>query len=80
MVPFDKRSPMITSGIRIGTPALTTRGMGSIEMKKIANWIEQIISNPEDEKLITFVRENVKNLCDEFPLYETNNEMHELST
>ena len=80
MVPFDKRSPMITSGIRIGTPALTTRGMGSIEMKKIADWIEQIINNPDDEKLIISVRENVKNLCDEFPLYEAENEMHELST
>ena len=80
MVPFDKKSPMITSGIRIGTPALTTRGMGLNEMKKIADWIEQIINNPENDKLIISIRQDVKNLCDKFPLYEAENEMYKLST
>lgn len=80
MVPFDKKSPMITSGIRIGTPALTTRGMGLNEMKKIADWIEQIINNPDNDKVIISIRQDVKNLCDKFPLYEAENEMYKLST
>jgi len=80
MVPFDKKSPMITSGIRIGTPALTTRGMGLNEMKKIADWIEQIINNHDNDKLIISIRQDVKNLCDKFPLYEAENEMYKLST
>ncbi|MBC8197347.1 MAG: serine hydroxymethyltransferase [Candidatus Marinimicrobia bacterium] len=80
MVPFDKKSPMITSGIRIGTPALTTRGMGLNEMKKIADWIEQIINNHDNDKLIISIRQDVKNLCDKFPLYEAEDEMYKLST
>jgi glycine hydroxymethyltransferase len=80
MVPFDKKNPMVTSGIRIGTPALTTRGMGLNEMNKIADWIEQIINNSDNDKLIISIRKDVKNLCDKFPLYEAENEMYKLST
>ena len=79
MVPFDKKSPMITSGVRIGTPALTTRGMGENEMVQIANWISELINSPESNELIENVRNNVVNLCKEFPLYEDKHEMHELS-
>ena len=79
MVPFDKKSPMITSGVRIGTPALTTRGMGENEMIKIANWISQLIDNPDSTSLIELIQKDVVILCKEFPLYEDKNEMHELS-
>ena len=69
MVPFDKRSPMITSGIRIGTPSLTTRGMGSDEMKKIGKLIDKIIRNINDEKIINSVKNDVINMCKQYPIY-----------
>lgn len=68
-VPNEKRSPFVTSGIRIGTPALTTRGMGPAEMKKIAQWISQVVKNTKDEAVITKVRSQVKELCQQFPMY-----------
>ncbi len=68
-VPNEKRSPFVTSGIRIGTPALTTRGMGPAEMKKIALWISQVVKNTKDEAVITNVRAQVKELCQKFPMY-----------
>ena len=74
MVPFDKRSPFITSGIRVGTPALTTRGMGTEEMVKIVNLIDQVINNIDNEDIFNNVNEKVKDLCESFPLY---NELHE---
>ena len=69
MVPFDKKSPFITSGIRIGSPAITTRGMGEDEMAQIINYIDKIISNIEDESIIEKVKTEVKTLCSSFPLY-----------
>lgn len=69
MVPFDQRSPMVTSGIRIGTPALTTRGMGNDAMKIIAGLIDRVIKNIDDDDIIKHVNEKVIELCDEFPLY-----------
>jgi glycine hydroxymethyltransferase len=68
-VPNEKRSPFVTSGIRIGTPALTTRGMGPAEMKKVALWISQVVKNTKDEAVITKVRAQVKELCQQFPMY-----------
>ncbi len=68
-VPNEKRSPFVTSGIRIGTPALTTRGMGTSEMKKIAQWISQVVKNTKDEAVIKNVRAQVKELCQQFPMY-----------
>jgi len=70
MVPFDKKSPFVTSGIRIGTPAITTRGMQVNEIKIIADLIDRVLSDPEDQTVIDKVRNEVENLCDEFPLYE----------
>lgn len=67
-VPNEKRSPFVTSGIRIGTPALTTRGMKSAEMKKIAGWISTILNNIDDETVKIKVRDQVKELCKQFPL------------
>ena len=77
MVPFDEKSPMVTSGIRIGTPALTTRGFKENEMRYIATLINDIISNIDDSKLIEITREKVNELCSNFPVYEESivNEM-----
>ena len=69
MVPFDERSPFVTSGIRIGTPAATTRGMKENEMKKIAEYINRVVSRIDDQKSLENVKSDVKNLCSEFPLY-----------
>ena len=74
MVPFDTRSPFITSGIRVGTPALTTRGMGPNEMVQIVNLIDKILTNIDDEDISKKVNAKVKELCESFPLY---NELHE---
>ena len=74
MVPFDTRSPFITSGIRVGTPALTTRGMGPNEMVQIVNLIDRIVTNIDDEDISKKVNAKVKELCESFPLY---NELHE---
>lgn len=69
MVPFDKRSPFVTSGIRIGTPAVTTRGMKEAEMETIARLIDKAISNFENEETLSSIKAEVKNLCSGFPLY-----------
>jgi glycine hydroxymethyltransferase len=69
-VPFETRSPFVTSGIRIGTPALTTRGMGLAEMEQIGAWIDEVLRAPEDEAVAARVREEVRALCRAFPLYE----------
>ncbi|MFV8259019.1 serine hydroxymethyltransferase [Bdellovibrio bacteriovorus] len=68
-VPNEKRSPFVTSGVRIGTPALTTRGMGPSEMKQIAKWIGQVLNNAEDAAVKNRVHEEVKELCKQFPIY-----------
>jgi len=69
-VPFDERSPFVTSGIRMGTPAVTTRGMKEREMVKIGELIIEILQNPNDEAIKNNVQKEVKFLCDNFPLYE----------
>lgn len=69
-VPNEKRSPFVTSGIRIGTPALTTRGMKEAEMKTIGAWISQVLNQPEDQTVIDQVRRHVRELCQAFPIYK----------
>jgi len=69
MVPYDERSPMITSGIRLGTPAMTTRGMDQSEMRQIAILIDKVINHINDEKVLSSVRTEVSLLCSDFPLY-----------
>lgn len=68
MIPDDPRGPMDPSGIRIGTPALTTRGMKEDEVRKIANWINAAIENYKDEKVLDIIRKEVIKLCKKFPL------------
>jgi glycine hydroxymethyltransferase len=69
MVPFDTKSPMVTSGIRIGTPAMTTRGMKEPEMRRIADMIHQVLKDMENEKNLQSVKQQVRELCNAFPLY-----------
>lgn len=73
MVPFDKRSPFVTSGIRIGTPALTTRGMKEKEMNIIADIINRAINNFENEKVLSDLKNEVKQLTSGFPLFAEMN-------
>ena len=68
-VPNDPKSPFVTSGIRIGTPAVTRRGFKEKEVSQIADWITQIIKNLEDQNLIANIKEEVKTLCSNFPVY-----------
>jgi glycine hydroxymethyltransferase len=69
MVPFDTQSPFVTSGIRIGTPAMTTRGMKEPEFEYLATLIDSVLSNPEDDALHLKVASDVQALCERFPLY-----------
>ncbi|MEO0235767.1 MAG: serine hydroxymethyltransferase [candidate division WOR-3 bacterium] len=69
-IPFDPEKPTVTSGIRVGTPAVTTRGMKEPEMVKIGKLISKVLKNPEDENVIASVRGEVQELCDSFPLYD----------
>ncbi len=69
MVPFDDKSPFITSGIRIGTAAITSRGMKEAQMKKVASLIDKVLMNPEDEKVLAKVRGEVNAFMEKFPLY-----------
>ena len=68
-VPGEPRSPFVTSGVRIGTPALTSRGMGADEMEQIGSWIVQILSDPTDASLQQSIRLDVDELCSSFPIY-----------
>ena len=70
-IPFDKRSPQVTSGLRIGTPALSTRGMKEDEMKVIAGLINRALEYPHDEKLLKDTRSAVAELCRGFPIYNS---------
>lgn len=70
MVPYDDKSPFVTSGIRIGTAAITTRGMKEKHMVKIVDFIDQILMNPTDEKLIAKTKEKVNEWMEKFPLYQ----------
>ena len=69
-IPYDENPPLVASGIRIGSPAVTTRGMGEPEMERIAGFIAEVLERPEDTELQAGVRERVLELCGEFPLYQ----------
>ncbi len=69
MVPFDDKSPFITSGIRIGVPAVTTRGLKEEHMPHIINWLDRVLMSPDDETVIATVRGEVNEFMQQFPLY-----------
>jgi glycine hydroxymethyltransferase len=68
-IPFDPRPPAVTSGIRIGTPAVTTRGMKEKEIEIIADFIKEALNNPGNEKVLSRIRDDVRGLCSQFPVY-----------
>ena len=68
MVPFDDRTPAKTSGIRIGSPAATTRGLKEGDFKTVVHWIDEILSNPTSEEVIKKVRSQVNELMEDRPL------------
>ena len=70
MVPFDTESPFVTSGIRIGTPALTTRGFSEDEFTNVVKLIDKVLQNPEDETNLMSVKQEVQEMCFRFPLYD----------
>ena len=71
MIPDDSRSPMDPSGIRIGVPAVTTRGMKEKEIKIIASWIKEVIENHDNKKILRQIRKEVRGLCKKFPIYKS---------
>jgi len=70
MVPFDTRGPFITSGIRIGTPAVTTRGLKEADIKLVCQLIDNVISDPDNDTVISAVKGKVNELCSSYPLYD----------
>ena len=68
-IPFDQNPPMVASGVRLGTPAVTTRGMGEPEMDQIAEFIARVLAAPENESVLATVKAEVETLCRKFPLY-----------
>ena len=68
MIPYDERKPVDPSGIRLGTPALTTRGMGTDEMEQVGSWILQVLKSPEDKQVIESTRREVSELADQYPV------------
>ena len=68
-IPFDKNPPMVASGVRLGTPAVTTRGMGEAQMDEIAGLIARALATPDDSAALTMVKAEVEQLCRKFPLY-----------
>ena len=71
-IPFDQNPPMVASGIRVGTPAVTTRGMREPEMDLIGELIARVLAAPDDDRVAGMVKQEVDRLCREFPLYRTD--------
>jgi len=70
-IPFDQNPPMVASGIRVGTPALTTRGMRETEMEQIGALMARVLAAPDDDRAIGMVKTEVEALCRRFPLYDS---------
>ena len=69
MIPGDKRSPFVTSGVRLGTPAITTRGLKEEHIKIVAGWINKAMRNSENEDVLQGIKREVLDLCRKFPVY-----------
>ncbi|HMD99510.1 MAG TPA: serine hydroxymethyltransferase [Terriglobia bacterium] len=78
-IPFDTNPPMTASGIRVGTPAVTTRGLKELEMRRIGRWIGEVLNNVPDESVLRRVRSEVEALTDQFPLYESRRAVAKVS-
>ena len=72
MVPFDDKSPFVTSGMRIGTPAITTRGLNEDHMDAVVDFIDRVLVNHEDESAIETVKKEVNKMMSSFPLFATS--------
>jgi glycine hydroxymethyltransferase len=68
-IPFDQNPPMTASGIRVGTPAVTTRGMREPEMDQVGELIGRVLASPDDDRVAAMVKDEVERLCRKFPLY-----------
>jgi len=68
-IPYDPEPPAVTSGLRLGTPAATTRGMTAADMEEIAAIIDDVLSAPEDQAVLESARRRVRALCEKYPLY-----------
>ena len=71
-MPNDPKSPFVTSGIRIGTPAVTTRGFGEAEVRELAGWICDVLDARGDEAVLAATREKIAQICNKLPVYERN--------
>jgi len=77
LVPFDRRGPAETSGVRLGTPATTTRGLKEAEMRQIAEWIDRVLTSPKDDGVRESVRGEVSQMCEDFPIYQDIREVQQ---
>jgi glycine hydroxymethyltransferase len=68
-IPFDTQKPMVTSGIRLGTPSITTRGMGKNEMSAVADFIRRVVENVENDSALAAIRDEVYAFTDKYPMY-----------
>ena len=68
-IPFDQNPPMVASGVRLGTPAVTTRGMGEAQMDEIAGFIARALATPNDASALGMIKAEIEQLCRKFPLY-----------
>jgi glycine hydroxymethyltransferase len=71
-VPNDPRSPFVTSGLRIGTPAVTTRGFGESECETLTTWMCDVLDDIENDNMVLSVKQKVLSLCGKFPVYQAN--------